>query len=228
MPASAGFEESGLALRFLQRGSDGLYVEFSSDGTTFASSFELNDAGTLIDPALRDLVANGRFGYQFIDIGGEPRIIVGGRRPPQGPDFYFVFSAAGVEDALAELRRVLVGAGIGVAALGALAAGLITRRVLRPIRTAGAAAGAMAAGDLSVRIPVESSDELGLWAASFNQMAASLQARVDELQQAQTRRAALRRRRLPRAADAAHSARRRGGDAGRSPRRATRSRAPRW
>ena len=182
-----GFEESGLALRFLQRGSDGLYVEFSSDGTTFASSFELNDAGTLIDPALRDLVANGRFGYQFIDIGGEPRIIVGGRRPPQGPDFYFVFSAAGVEDALAELRRVLVGAGIGVAALGALAAGLITRRVLRPIRTAGAAAGAMAAGDLSVRIPVESSDELGLWAASFNQMAASLQARVDELQQAQTR-----------------------------------------
>ena len=183
----ADFEESGLAARFLQRGSDGLYVEFPDGNETYASSFELNDAGAVLAPELRDLVASGRFGYQFLTIGDEPRLIVGARRSSGGPDFYFVFSAAAVEDALAELRRVLVGAGAGVAVLGVLVAGLITRRVLRPIRSASLAAGAMAAGDLSVRIPVESSDELGLWAASFNQMAASLQARVEELQQAQAR-----------------------------------------
>lgn len=190
LPADAGladFEASGLAARFLQRGSDGLYVEFAEGDETYASSFQLNDAGALLAPVVRDLVASGRFGYQFITIGGEPRLIVGARRPPQGPDFYFVFSAAAVEDALAELRRVLIAAGAGVAVLGVLVAGLITRRVLRPIRTASNAAGAMAAGDLSVRIPVESPDELGRWAASFNQMAASLQARIEELQQARAR-----------------------------------------
>jgi two-component system sensor histidine kinase MtrB len=183
----ADFEASGLAARFLQRGSDGLYVQFSGSDETYASSFELNDAGTLLAQELRDLVVSGRFGYQFLTVGDEPRLIVGARRPPAGPDFYFVFSAATVDDALAELRRVLIAAGAGVAVLGVLVAGLITRHVLRPIRSASTAAGAMAAGDLTVRIPEESSDELGRWAASFNQMAASLQGRVGELQEARAR-----------------------------------------
>jgi two-component system sensor histidine kinase MtrB len=71
--------------------------------------------------------------------------------------------------------------------LAALAAGFISRRVLRPVRTASSAAAAMAAGDLSVRLPAESDDEFGQWAESFNTMAASLETKVAELQAAHER-----------------------------------------
>lgn len=181
------FEASGLAERFLQRGSDGLYVEFGPDADTFASNFDLVEAGSLIDTALRDLVDAGRFGYEFVNVVGDEQLVVGGRRPPAGPDFYFFFSSASIAAALSQLQRVLLIAGVGVALIGALVANRVARGVLRPVRRAGGAAEAMAAGDLSVRLPVESEDEFGGWAESFNQMAASLQARVDELQQARQR-----------------------------------------
>lgn len=45
----------------------------------------------------------------------------------------------------------------------------------------------MAGGDLSVRLPAETNDEFGDWAESFNQMAASLEEKVAELQAAQAR-----------------------------------------
>ncbi len=181
------FEQSLLADRFLQRGSQGVYVEFSGSDDPFASDFSLVDAGSLLDRRLRDLVAAGRYGYEYVAVGGESRLVVGGRRPPLGPDFYFFFSAEEVDGALAELRRVLLIAGIGVAVAGALAARLIARGVLRPVRIASRAAGLMADGDLSVRLPVESRDEFGAWAESFNQMASSLEAQVDQLQQARAR-----------------------------------------
>ena len=66
--------------------------------------------------------------------------------------------------------------------LGALAAGLaavvvtlaLSGRILRPVEQLTAAAGRMAHGDLSVRVPVESDDELGQLATTFNSMAESL------------------------------------------------------
>ncbi len=184
---AAAFEASGLGDRIQQRGAAGLYVEFAPGAEIYASDFTLVDAGSTFDAELRSLVAAGRLGYEFVEVAGEELLVVGGRRPPAGPDFYFFFSAAGVAGALAELQRVLVGAGVGVAVLGALIANLVARRVLRPVDRAGVAAQAMAAGDLSVRLPVESGDEFGRWAQSFNDMAASLQARIDELQEARRR-----------------------------------------
>jgi signal transduction histidine kinase len=53
------------------------------------------------------------------------------------------------------------------------------------VRDASQAAGRIAAGDLSARLPVDSRDEFGAWAATFNRMAASLERTVGELQLAQ-------------------------------------------
>ncbi len=72
--------------------------------------------------------------------------------------------------------------------LGALAAGLaaviitlvLSGRILRPVENLTAAAGRMAQGDLNVRVPVESQDELGQLAGAFNAMAGSL-AKQEEL-----------------------------------------------
>src|SRR4030066_337699 len=68
------------------------------------------------------------------------------------------------------------------ALLEARGAGLIARGVRRPVAAAGRAASAIAGGDLSARLPVESADEFGAWAESFNRMAASLESSIADLQ----------------------------------------------
>ena len=189
LPADAGRDEfaaSGLADRFLLRGIGGAFVEFS-DGDTFASSLSLVNADAVVSDELRQIVEDGRFGYEFLTVGDEPTLVVGGRRPPSGPDFYFFYSAAEVESALAALARVLIIAGAAVVVLGALAAGLIARRVLRPVATASNAAKAMTSGDLSVRLPAQTKDELGSLALSFNQMATSLEEQINALRRGRER-----------------------------------------
>ncbi len=189
LPADAGraeLEASRLTDRFLLRGTDGVFVEFP-DGDRFASSLGLLSADAVLSPELRQIVASGRFGYEFLTLDGAPTLAVGGRRPGTGPDFYFFYPAGGVESALSALARVLLGVGAGVTALGALAAGVIARRVLRPVAIASAAAGRMAEGDLSVRMPAETGDELGRMAMAFNSMASSLEEQIGALRSAHAR-----------------------------------------
>ena len=102
-----------------------------------------------------------------------------------GSAIIFFYRAEAVEDALAQLWRLLTVAGFAVVLLGTVAANLVARRVLRPVAEAGWAAQSMAEGDLSVRLPVESDDEIGKWAEAFNQMATSLEQQITALQEAQ-------------------------------------------
>ncbi len=189
LPDGAGpqeFADSGLVDRFLLRGTGGVYVEFP-DGETFRSGLGLLDAAVLISPQVRTVVAAGDYGYQFLDVDGEPTLLVAGRRPPSGPDFYFFYPAAEVANANGQLARMLVIAGLAVLVLGALGAGLIARRVLRPVAVAGRAATVIAEGDLSVRLPAETNDELGSLAVAFNRMATSLEAQITALVEAHDR-----------------------------------------
>lgn len=180
------FDASGLLARFVLRGTEGVFVDFG-DGDPFVSSPRLDDAPDRLDPELVALVDSGEIGYQFTELGEEPVLVVGVARPGVGPDFYFEFSADEVDAALAELRRVLAGAGLGVAVLGALVAGMIARTVLRPVRAASQGAHRMAEGDLEVRIPPRGADELGALAVAFNDMAASLQQKIAELEDSRAR-----------------------------------------
>jgi signal transduction histidine kinase len=76
-------------------------------------------------------------------------------------------------------RSVLIGALIaGLAALVVTLA--VSSRILRPIERLTAAAQKMEKGDLTVRVPVDSIDEIGKLAHAFNGMAGSL-ARQEEL-----------------------------------------------
>ena len=189
LPQEAGSEEfaaSGLVDRFLLRGTGGVYVEFPN-GESFASGLGLLTASDLISSEVRTVVERGEFAYDFLDVGEEPMLLVAGRRPAAGPDFYFFYSAAEVANANSQLGRMLVIAGLAVLVLGALAAGLIARRVLRPVAVAGTAANLMAAGDLSVRLPAETDDELGRLAVAFNRMATSLEEQINALVEANER-----------------------------------------
>ena len=112
---------------------------------------------------------------------------MGFRPRPAGSVIIFFYPAQAIEDGLTQLWRLLTAAGFAVILLGAVAANLIARRVLRPVAVAGLAAQLMAKGDLSIRLPIESDDEIGRWAEAFNQMATSLEQKVTALQEAQQR-----------------------------------------
>jgi signal transduction histidine kinase len=190
LPAGAGlgdFEASGLAEAIRRRGGTELYVDFGEGEAPYASGFAVAATPDLVAPQLQEIVAAGRLGWEWLDLNGEPYLVVGGRRPPSGPDFYIYFPAGEVSAAITRLGQALAVGGAVLLVVAALAAGAIARRVLRPVGAASRAAAAIAAGDLSARLPVESGDEFGAWADSFNRMAASLESSIADLQEGRDR-----------------------------------------
>ena len=136
---------------------------------------------------LRALIADGQVGYERLDVGGDPSLVVGERVRPTRTDLYFVFSEASLQ---ADLRQLAVVLGIGwlvVLAVSAIAGVVLARRALEPVARASDAARAMAEGLLDTRIPVETDDEFGDWAASFNEMAGALEAKIAALSEARER-----------------------------------------
>jgi two-component system, OmpR family, sensor histidine kinase MtrB len=139
-------------------------------------------------PALgevRSVVAGGNLGFQWLTIAGKPRLVVGGRMPPAGPDFYFIHDASAIDTALSQLRLALGGGALVLALLALVAARLAARGVLRPVEAAGRAAERIERGDLSARVPVTSRDEFGTWALRFNRMAEALDETIGRLRESQ-------------------------------------------
>jgi two-component system sensor histidine kinase MtrB len=177
------FAQSGLPEAFRLRGDVETIADFGG-GDVYWPSPSMTGTLDAIPSSVRDLVSGGTLGYAWLELGGRPVLVVGGREAGP-PDLYFVFPARAVEDALAQLRAGLLVAALVAMLVALLAAGAIARGILRPVAAAGAAARRIAGGDLSARIPAEGSDELGRWATEFNRMAVSLQSTVGDLEEAQ-------------------------------------------
>jgi two-component system sensor histidine kinase MtrB len=182
----ADFERAGLAERFEIRGAEGVYVDFG-DGDPYASDLAFLDAPAIVGPEFQGLVADRQLAYRFVAVKGSPYLATGTDQPGGGPEFIFFFTATELDRALARLSTFMTAGGVAVLIIALLAARSIAARVLRPVGLASEAAGRAAAGDLSTRVPVESEDEFGRFARSFNQMAVSLGEKIDELEEAQAR-----------------------------------------
>lgn len=76
---------------------------------------------------------------------------------------------------VAGVTRAVLLAGLTAGLVGLLMALLLVRQITRPLGSLTRAASQIAGGDLSVRVPVQSRDELGELATTFNQMAGSLE-----------------------------------------------------
>lgn len=76
---------------------------------------------------------------------------------------------------VAGVTRAVLVAGLTAGLVGMALALLLVRQITRPLGSLSRAAGQIAGGDLSVRVPVQSNDELGELATTFNQMASSLE-----------------------------------------------------
>jgi two-component system sensor histidine kinase MtrB len=110
-----------------------------------------------------------------------PALAVG---EPLGPYYqlYYVFPFTQQQSFLALIQRILVGVGLALVVLLAAIASLVTRWVVLPVRHAAQAAQRVSAGHLEERMQVLGVDDLAALATSFNEMAASLQAKLRELE----------------------------------------------
>ncbi len=132
----------------------------------------------LTDPAGRIIAGQGgRVGAQVAPealTSAVPIVVDGGLvgyfMPGPGP-----MATASETDLIARVNRAIWLAGLATGGAALLVGSLLVIGLLRPVRDLTSAARAIASGDLGRRVQVRSSDELGVLAESFNQMASSLE-----------------------------------------------------
>ncbi len=95
---------------------------------------------------------------------------------------YYFFPLTAEQRSIANMQRTLLLVGIAVVFLLAGIAWLVTRWVVVPVRRAAQGAWRLSAGQLGERMEVRGTDELAALATSFNDMAASLQEKLEELE----------------------------------------------
>jgi len=104
--------------------------------------------------------------------------------PISGDDqLYYLFPLAQQMQALSLVQNTLILAGLGLVVLLAVIVSLVTRWVVVPIRQAAQAASRVSAGNLDERMAARGADDLAALANSFNEMAASLQDKLRELEE---------------------------------------------
>jgi two-component system, OmpR family, sensor histidine kinase MtrB len=97
-------------------------------------------------------------------------------------ELYYFFPLAAEQQSIASMQRTLLAVGVAVVFLLAAIAWLVTRWVVVPVRLAAQGARRLSTGQLSERMEVRGSDDLAALATAFNDMAASLQEKLMELE----------------------------------------------
>jgi two-component system sensor histidine kinase MtrB len=99
-----------------------------------------------------------------------------------GYQLYYFFPLVAEQHSIASMQRTLLLVGIAVVFLLVAIAWLVTRWVVIPVRLAAQGARRLSTGALTERMEVRGNDELAALAISFNEMAASLQEKLEELE----------------------------------------------
>ena len=107
-------------------------------------------------------------------------------KPELGADFdWSIITKIASEEAFQDVRRLgrrIIGTGIFIGLIVAIAAFLLVRRVVKPIRLLAEKVGQMATGDLTVEIPaLKRQDEVGQLANGFVLMVARLRQQITEI-----------------------------------------------
>ncbi len=111
-----------------------------------------------------------------------PGLAIGGVISPRA-QLYYLFPMEQQQQTLALVQRAMLGGGLALVVLLVGIVSLVTRWVVVPIREAAEAAKRLSDGQLEQRMPVRGTDDLAALARSFNDMAASLQEKLHELEE---------------------------------------------
>ncbi|NKQ59282.1 HAMP domain-containing histidine kinase [Amycolatopsis sp. K13G38] len=96
---------------------------------------------------------------------------------------YLLFPMTAEQNTLSTVQNTLLVGGLVLLVLLAGISNLVTRQVVRPVRSAAAAAARFAGGELDERLPVTGEDDLSRLAMSYNEMAASIQRQIRQLEE---------------------------------------------
>ena len=150
----------------------------------------LGGAGRLpVDPGLSAPLPAGERGWELAEVRGRQVLHAASPLALPGGTLYLE-NARDVTDlfhAREEQYRSFTWLMAGIIAAVGLVSFAVTGLALRPLGRLSAATGRLAAGELSVRVPVSSRDELGRLSADFNAMAGQLEAQVEALRDAARR-----------------------------------------
>jgi two-component system sensor histidine kinase MtrB len=116
-------------------------------------------------------------GVDSLFVGNRLDIPNGGRY-----EMYVVFSLANQSSTIALIQNSLFFTGFALIILIALITWLVVRQVVRPVRLAANVAQQFTQGNFSLRLPINSKDELATLANSFNEMAASIEQQISRLE----------------------------------------------
>ncbi|NUT97957.1 MAG: HAMP domain-containing histidine kinase [Saccharothrix sp.] len=96
---------------------------------------------------------------------------------------YLLFPLTGEQATADVVQSTLVVGGVVLLLLLAVIANLVTRQVVRPVRQAAEIAERFADGSLDERMPVVGEDDVARLAESYNEMAASIQRQIHQLEE---------------------------------------------
>ncbi len=143
-----------------------------------------------VPQSLQQQVEQGKFAdmYSPVRVGDgtfTKGLIVGAPVPRQASavQLYYLFPLEAEQRTLTLVRNTVLLTGILLVALLAVVALMVTRQVVRPVRVAAEVAERFASGRLRERMTVRGEDDLAALAASFNDMADSLQGQITKLEE---------------------------------------------
>ncbi len=144
----------------------------------------------VVPPQLRDPVLKGFLATKYVTVhsaggAGVPALIVGQpvRTAGRNLQLYLIFPLSAEQRTLALIQSTLALAGLALLGLLAGISSIVTRQVVRPVRQAADVAERFADGHLDERMPVYGDDEVARLAESYNEMAASIQQQIHQLEE---------------------------------------------
>lgn len=146
------------------------------DGEWYAASLQVRPED--LPSELTSIVMEGTAARQAVWLRDRPVLVVGVPLGDGEAEYFEVLSLVDIANTLATLVRVLALAGAITTLAGALLAGWIAGRVLRPLREVTAVAEKIAQGELQSRLDESLDRDLAVLTVSFNRMAESLQDRI--------------------------------------------------
>lgn len=143
-----------------------------------------------VPATLREYVQRGQLTYQFTTVtragvGQVPALVVGTTAASDVPnlELYLVFPLGGEQQTVGLVQGILaLGGGVLLLLLAAIA-GIVTRAVVLPVRSAVVVAERFAEGHLDDRMRVRGEDDVARLGEAFNDMAESLVAQITQLEE---------------------------------------------
>ncbi|MEJ2871194.1 MtrAB system histidine kinase MtrB [Actinomycetospora sp. OC33-EN08] len=144
----------------------------------------------VVPAQLRDPVLKGFLATKYVTVAqvgrpDVPALVVGQpvRTAGRNLQLYLIFPLSAEQRTLALIQSTLALAGLALLGLLAAISSIVTRQVVRPVRQAADVAERFADGHLDERMPVYGDDEVARLAESYNEMAASIQQQIHQLEE---------------------------------------------